>query len=232
MTRPYELRGVCDGVDAVISCAGAPLDLKVHGDRRSYSEVDAAGNRHLLAEAGRAGVKRFVYVSVHGGEELVGSEYAGAHEDVVAALRESGLSHSVVRPTGYFAFFGEILRMARLGLGVVMGSGLARTNPVHEADVAEACVRGLTGDSAEVCIGGPEIFTRREIVELAVAVAGTDARIREIPAQVFRAVAVATRPFNPRVAALMRFGVEVSGVDMVAPALGTRRLRDYFESLP
>ena len=54
-------------------------------------------------------------------------EYARAHEAFAEALAASGLVHTVVRPTGFFWFFGEILEMARAGRGVVIGPGDART---------------------------------------------------------------------------------------------------------
>src|SRR3954467_15771950 len=56
------LRSSCNGVDAVISCAGASMNLHNWQDRVSFPEVDWHGNRNLLEEARRAGVEKFVYV--------------------------------------------------------------------------------------------------------------------------------------------------------------------------
>ncbi len=69
--------------------------------------------------------------------------YARAHESFVVLLRDSGLPSTVVRPTGFFSVFGESLHMARKGRGILIGSGGARTNPVHEEDVAAVCVEAL-----------------------------------------------------------------------------------------
>ena len=46
-----------------------------------------------------------------------------------------------------------------------------------------------------------------------------------------RGAAALARPFNPRLSALMRFGVDVSLVDVVAPVRGRQTLRAYFEAL-
>lgn len=224
------LAGACDGVHGVIGCAGASMDLNAVRDRRSFADVDARGNANLLAEARRAGVRRFVYVSLHGGPAMAG-EYAAAHESFVAALGGSGIAHTVVRPTGFFSFLGEILRMAEKGRGPVIGDGSARTNPIHEADLAEVCVAALTSDAREIAAGGPQTLTRREIVETAFAAAGRRPRILRVPVWIFRGVAVAARPFNPRLAALLAFGADVSQVDCVAPARGTRTLDAYFREL-
>jgi uncharacterized protein YbjT (DUF2867 family) len=225
------LAGVCRDVDAVISCAGASLSLNGFGRRRGFMAVDHAGNRNLLREARREGVARFVYVSLHGADRLMHTEFARAHECFVEELARSGLAHTVVRPTGFFAFLVEVLKLAQHGRGLVIGDGAARTNPVHEADVAGACVRALQGGEQEMEIGGPETFTRSEIVALALEVAGKRARITRVPSGLMRMVSAPLRPVNPRIHALLHFGIEVSSIDMVAPAVGTRRLRPYFEAL-
>lgn len=235
LTNPESLEGCCDGVDTVLSCAGASMRLDTWGDRLSFAEVDFAGNRNLLAEAQRAGVGRFIYVSLHAAESLLRTEYARAHEAFVALLRRSGLPSTVIRPTGFFSFFGEILRMARKGQGVVIGSGTARTNPVHEEDVAAVCAEAVRGTESEISVGGPDTFTRREIVELAFDVAGrppgSRPKIRTIPPWVFRGLVAPVRLLNPRIHALMAFGAAVSVIDVVAPAVGRRDLQTYFRSL-
>ena len=231
LTNPESLEGCCDGVDTVLSCAGASMRLDTWGDRVSFTAVDFAGNRNLLAEAQRAGVGRFVYVSLHAAERLLRTEYARAHEGFVALLRSSGLPFTVIRPTGFFGFFGEILRMAQKGQGVVIGSGAVRTNPIHEDDVAAVCAEAVRGGESEISAGGPGTFTRREIVELAFDVAGKTPRVRSVPPWLFRGLIAPVRPLNPRIHALMAFGAAVSTIDVVAPAVGKRDLRTYFHSL-
>jgi uncharacterized protein YbjT (DUF2867 family) len=231
LTSPESLEGCCDGVDTVLSCAGASMRLDTWGDRHSFTAVDFAGNRNLLAEAQRASVGRFVYVSLYGAESLLNTEYARTHEQFVELLRRSGLPYTVIRPTGFFGFFGEILRMAQKGNGVVIGSGATRTNPVHEEDVAAVCAEAVRGTESEMSVGGPDIFTRREIVELAFDVVGKKPRIRSVPPWLFRGLVAPMRLLNPRMHALMAFGAAVSAIDVVAPAVGKRDLRTYFNGL-
>ena len=231
LADPASLAAACAGVDAVVSCAGASMDMAAFRDRRSFFAVDWRGNRNLLDAAKAAGVRRFVYVSLHGGRAMMDTEYAAAHERFVDHLARSGVSHTVVRPTGFFSFLGEIGKMARKGRGVVIGDGGARTNPIHEADLAEVVVSALESEEAEIPVGGPEVLTRREIVEAAFRAAGRQGKIVRVPPAVFRAAAALMRPINPRVAALLAFGARVSVVDCVAPAHGTRRLEDYFREI-
>ena len=231
LTNPESLEGCCDGIDTVLSCAGASMRLDNWWDRRSFAAVDFAGNKNLLVEAQRASVERFVYVSLHAAESLLRTEYAREHERFVGLLRRSGLPFTVIRPTGFFGFFGEILRMAQKGQGVVIGSGAARTNPVHEEDVAAVCAAAVHGTESEISVGGPDTYTRREIVELAFDVVGKAPRIVRLPSWVFRGLVAPVRLLNPRIHALMVFGVAVSSIDIVAPAVGRRDLRTHFGSL-
>lgn len=55
---PASLRGLCEGIDAVVHCASV-----VGGDERSLRTVNELGTRALVDEARRQGVRRIVYVS-------------------------------------------------------------------------------------------------------------------------------------------------------------------------
>jgi uncharacterized protein YbjT (DUF2867 family) len=229
VTRPETLARACKGVDVVFSAVGAPLTLKRGG--ASYREVDFEGNKNLLAAGRTSGIGKFVYVSVFGAERLSESEYVRAHEDFVAELKRSGVAHAVVRPTGFFSAMGEILRMARRGPVMSVGGGTARTNPIHEADLAKVCADAVAGEHVNIEVGGPEVFTRQEIAEMAFAALGKRPKTFKAPAPLVRLMIAPLRLFDARLFALMSFFIAVAQVDAVAPASGSRRLKDYFEEL-
>lgn len=197
LTRPETLRGACDGVDALISCAGASMNVNNFGDRKSFYEIDYRGNLNLLAEARKAGVKKFVYVSLATADKLRQTEYADAHEKFVDELRASGLDHTVVRPTGFFGFHLEILKFASKGRGLLIGSGDSRTNPIHESDVAAACVDALGKGDDELIVGGPDVFTRRETVELAFAALNRKPSLMSVPPWTFKLMISPLKLINP-----------------------------------
>jgi uncharacterized protein YbjT (DUF2867 family) len=231
LLRPETLPAACAGVDLVFSCAGASLDVRALGDRRTFAEVDERGNLALLDAARRAGVGRFAYVSLACGPSLAHTEYARAHEAVVDALARSGVARTVVRPTGFFWIFEEILRMARSGRAGVVGDGSARTNPIHEADLADACADAVAAGVPELSVGGPEVLTREEIARLALAACGKSPRVAHVPPAVARTLAAVARPFHTRIAAVLEFGVAVGLVDVVAPRRGSRTLGAHFREL-
>ncbi|MBI1765591.1 MAG: SDR family oxidoreductase [Acidobacteria bacterium] len=230
LTKPETLDGACAGVDAIISCAGAAMTMGGFGNRQSFYQVDWQGNVNLLTEAQRQRVPKFVYVSLAHANTIRQVEYADAHARFAEALQASGLPHTVVSPTGFFGFMLEILKYAKQGRGVLIGDGSCRTNPIHEADVARACVEALTSNEREMLVGGPEVFTRKEITELAFDVLGRPPKLMKVPPGLFKALITPLKLINPRLHALMDFGVAVTQVDCVAPAYGQQRLRDYFNA--
>jgi uncharacterized protein YbjT (DUF2867 family) len=229
-TDRAQLAGVCDGIDVVFSCLGAPVGM-ARGDRRGFDAIDRVGNSNLLSEAQRAGVGRMVYVSVHHDPHTEQTAYVSAHERFVGELSASGLSHTIVRPTGIFASLGELVAIARRGRVPVVGDGSPRTNPIHEADLAAVCCDLLVSGPRSVDVGGPEVLTRREIAELACAALGRPTRTLRIPRWAMRLGAALIRLAHPRIGQFLDFGALVMSADCVAPAAGSRRIGDYFREL-
>lgn len=225
---PSSLRGVCEGVCAVISTIGANQQLRFTKDRSTFFDTDYGANKNLLAEALSAHVEKFVYVSLcNGNTTLKGIVFADAHEAFVDELTQSGIDYAVIRPAGFFYLFEEILVQARRGRGILVGDGSARTNPVHEHDVAVSCVDALTSGEREISVGGPDILTRKEIAEMGFEVLGKPATIRTIPAGLLRAAILPLRVLDRRLYDLVNFSIGAFTHEIIAPRIGTHRLRDY-----
>lgn len=217
------------GNDVVISALGAPIAMG-HKDRRPFRAVDFAGNLNILKGAKRAAIQRFVYVSVHVEPGYAATSYVLAHEEFGNALQASGIDNTIVRPTGIFTAFDDFLPMARRGLLTVLGDGSARSNPIHPADVAQACLNCIVKGPAELNIGGPDVLTRRQIAELAFEAVGRNPRIMRLPASAMDFGAYLTRIVNPRLGEMLEFVSRVATVDCIAPLLGKQHLVDYFKA--
>jgi uncharacterized protein YbjT (DUF2867 family) len=217
------------GVDRVFSCLGASVIPRLGYGRRTFTEIDYPANRNLIHAAVTARVQKFVYVSVFGHRKLPASDFIAAHERVVEELRGSGLDYAVLRPTGFFSAMDEILLVASRGLLPEFNGGTARTNPIHEADLARACVDAFESERGyEADIGGPDPLTRKEIAQHAWTALGKEARAVRVPVAVLKNAGRAIQPFNPRVGHLMTFIADILVDDFVAPCYGTHHIADYF----
>ncbi len=224
---PGSLEGACKGVRAVVSCLGASVSMSLR-DRRGFSSVDPAANGALLEEAQRHGVEAFVYVSVHVEAGYAMTRYVRAHEAFVEKLAEAKLRSVVVRPTGVFSAMGEFLDLAHKGIVPLIGSGEARTNPIHQTDVARAVVAAVDEGSGDRSVGGPDVMTRREIAELAFASLGKRPRLLRVPGWFMRGYGAMLRPLHPRMGELIEFAARVSETTAIAPSAGEQRLADFY----
>jgi len=227
-TKPATLAGLFDGgVDLVFSSLG----ISRQRDGLTFEQVDHQANRNLIDLAVASGVRKFVYVSMLGHEQIAHLEITQAHERVVADLEASGLDYAIVRPSGYFSDMGAILDMAKRGRVFLVGDGTNRFNPIHGADLAAVCADAAEGAERVVEAGGPDVMTQREAAELAFDVLGKPGKITVIPLRLAYGLARFIGLLNRQFGDLAQFIVTAGEVDGVGPVRGKITLRSYFEEL-
>ena len=227
-----EARGhrlVTEAPNVVINCAGASVALAFGKGWRGYRAVDVPIGLRAIETAKRHSA-RLVYVGVHHTPALRETAYVDAHERVVEAMRD--IDGCVVRATGFFSAFAALAPMAKRGFLADVGDGRARTNPICEYDLAEIVVDvALGGDGPrELSAGGPDVMSRREIMELVAARANRRVRIAGVPLWLGRVGAFALRCLHPRMGQFAQFAVGLAQNDVIAPALGTTRFSDYLDA--
>jgi NADH dehydrogenase len=144
----------------------------VRAPRGSLTHTVAVENtRRLIDAARRAGVRRIVQTSIANPTASTTSYYRGkaALED---AVRSSGLSYAIVRPTLLFGE-GDVLinniawLLRHLPVFAIPGDGRYRLQPMYIKDHAGLQVEvGLETTDVVVDSAGPEIFTFDELVHL------------------------------------------------------------------
>lgn len=227
-TKADSFAGSLQGVDVVISCLG----ITRQKDGLSYADVDYQANLNILRAAQSAGVKRFIYVSVFRGNELSHTSMVGAKERFVGELRGSGMSYSVVRPTGFFSDMGEFVTMAQAGRVWLFGDGSQRLNPIHGADLAEAIIGLIRRPVDELNIGGPEILSMREIAALAFEALGDPMKVSSVPMWLVRGAELALPYVSPEsFHGPIEMFLAAARLPMEAPCYGSRRLADYYREL-
>jgi len=225
VTDPGSLDGLCDGIDVVFSSVG----ITRQKDGLTYEDIDYQGNRNLLTIAESSGVSKFVYVHVLNAEQLQHVAMIQAKRAFVDELKQSALEHTLICPTGFFSDMEEFLKMARSGRVYLFGDGSNRINPVHGADLAEVCVGALESREQQLDVGGPEVFTYREIAELAFEVLDKPKRITCLPKKLIAAAIGAFRWVAPvKTYGPIQFLASVMTMDVVGEKRGQCRLVDHF----
>jgi len=227
VTNKLAVAGICSGIDIVISAVGKTKQK----DNFKYMHVDYQANKDLLDEAHRAGVKKFIYVSGLGSEQFSHVKLYAAKLKFEKELKNHGINYAIAYPGGFFIDMLEMLNLAKKGNAYLFGDGYNSINPIHGADVAEEVVKMIDSDIMEKYFGGPEVFTQREVLQLAYRVIGKPApKFKSTPAWLVRGIFKALKLFTPeKVYGNMEFVTTVATNDLVAPPAGSRKLEDYFK---
>ena len=223
--NPNSLKGICKGVDIVFTSIG----ITKQKDNLTYMDVDYQANKNLLVEAKRAGVKKFIYISVFGVEKMKNLKAIQAKLKFEEDLKKSGLDYSIIYPNGFFSDMMEYLEMAKKGKGLVIGTGENKINPIHGADLAEICINAVEGDETEIKVGGPEVLTHREIFEIAFGVLNKKVKISGFPLWIRNIMLGLARTFTSvKIYGPLEFFMTVLSMDLVAPKYGKHHLKDFF----
>jgi NADH dehydrogenase len=130
-----------------------------------------------VAKAASAVGARMVHVSAIGADQNSPSRYARAKAAGEKAVLSAAPTATVLRPSVVFGpedqFTNRFASLARMSpMLPLIGGGLTRLQPVYVGDVATAvadAVDGKTKAGATYELGGPEVLTMREIMEIILA---------------------------------------------------------------
>lgn len=231
ITRPETLPVALGGADAVVHLAALPRDWDGGASLRL---VNTEGTRNVLKAATDAGVRRFVHLGAMGVVDDPTLHYASSKVKAMALVRESGLDWTILKPSLLFGprdgFFNILAGLVRMSPGIVpiTGSGGARFQPLAIGDLARVVVVALGDDGTvgrEYDLGGPRIWTYREIVEEVLRGMGKRRLLVPMPVAVIRLVAGAAErvrlPFPVATDQLRQLRFDNTGpLDSVRPAFG------------
>jgi divinyl chlorophyllide a 8-vinyl-reductase len=167
--------------DALVSCmasrTGAPVDAWA---------VDYQAHVHALEACQQAGVAHVVLLSaICVQKPLLAFQFAKlAFEQ---ALRESGVSYTIIRPTAFFkSLCGQVERVKQGKPFLVFGDGtLTSCKPISDCDLADYIADCLCDERRRNCvmtIGGPgAAITPRQQAEYLFKLMKRPPRIRQVP---------------------------------------------------
>ncbi len=227
VTRPETIKGHFEGVDTVISTVG----ITRQQEGLTYMAVDYRANMNLLEEAKKAGVKKFIYVSVINGQLHRNLKLVEAKEAFVDKLKASGLEYTIIRPNGFFSDMRNFLKMAEKGSVYIFGKGKKKFNPIHGADLAQVCVDAINSNQNEIVVGGPDILTHYEVAEMALLTSGKPINIIHVPHWIRKSILWIMRTFtSSKTYGPIEFFLTLMAEDAIAPRYGSHRLSRFFQN--
>ncbi|HEY7357917.1 MAG TPA: NAD(P)H-binding protein [Ktedonobacterales bacterium] len=128
--------------------------------------------RTLFRAAKEAGVRRVVYISITNPSEDLPLPYFSGKAGLERALKESGLSYAILRPTVLFGPEGILINniawlVRHFPLFAIMGAGDYQLQPIFVEDLADLMIR--VGEQQEPVLLdaiGPETYRFDDLVRL------------------------------------------------------------------
>ena len=150
-------------------------------------DLAVQNSRALFEAARRAGVRRVVHVSITNGSADSPLPYFRGKALVEEALRESTLSHAIVRPAIIFGREDILLNniawmLRRFPVHPIPGDGRYGVQPIFVEDLARLGVElGAGAGDVEVDAVGPEVLAYEEMVRLIARKTGARTRMVHVP---------------------------------------------------
>jgi uncharacterized protein YbjT (DUF2867 family) len=172
------------GADHVINLVG----ILFEGGKQTFDAVQAFGAR-AVAEAARNQGAGLTHISAIGADTNSEAAYARTKAEAEKAVLETVPSAIILRPSIIFGpednFFNQFAGMARmLPFLPAIGGGVTKFQPVYVRDVAEAVALSVDGAlkfGATYELGGPEVKTFRQCLELVLSITGRKRPLVSLP---------------------------------------------------
>jgi NADH dehydrogenase len=194
VTNRDSLKSALAGASAVVNAVqfdGYPIENPRRG--LTFERVDYGGTVALLDAAKNAGVSHFIYISGAAADENSSQSGFRAKGRAERAIRESGLSYTIFRPSLVYGAGDRVMNMLVHALSIspvmpVPGTGQQKVQPVLVDDVA-ACVAlalGGRGRNGAFDVGGPALMTFDDLIRLVMEITGRSRLIIHVPEAIMR----------------------------------------------
>ena len=160
----------------------------VRFNHKMFTHADTVKNTiSMFNAAKKAGVERIVHVSITNPSLDSQLEYFNGKAQLEEALKETGISYAILRPTVLFGKEDILINniawaLRHLPVMGVFGSGKYRLQPIYVDDLAQLAVEeGENRANVIVNAIGPETFTYKELIRTIAAIIGKKRLILPVP---------------------------------------------------
>ena len=186
-----------DSVNAAVQGCDVVVHLValIQGRPEEFERVMTQGTHKVVDAAARNGIRRFILMSALGTSEETKDlvPYFRSKWAMEQAVKSSGLEYVIFRPSFIFGRDGGALptfmRLARLPVTPVVGSGEQRSQPIWVEDVARHYEQAVDLEAAAnrtFELGGPDIVTWNELYARIKRVLGKRPRSLHVPLGIMR----------------------------------------------
>jgi NADH dehydrogenase len=194
-----------------------------------------ANSRALIEAAQRAGVRKFVHISITNPSENSPLPYFRGKARVERCIIESGLSYSIIRPTVVFGREDILINniawlLRRFPLFAIPGNGDYRLQPIFVEDLAALAMDSAARPESALIDGvGPKIHSFNDLVALLAQRVGSKAIILHVPppAALLAAKAIGIAAGDVLLTADEVKGLMANLLVSDRPPLGQKRLTEW-----
>ncbi len=237
-----------EGADAVANLVGILFER----GRQSFEAIHAAGAGRVARAAAAAGARRLIHFSAIGADSASPAAYGRSKAAGEAAVQDAFPDATIFRPSIVFGpedeFFNRFAGLLPFTPWLpLIGGGNTRFQPVYAGDVGAAAMAALNdGDAAGATfeLGGPKIYSFRDLIEVIMAETGRRRLLVPYPFQLatlnawfleFMPVPLLTRDqvlmlhsdnvVSDGARDLKDLGIEATGLDIILPTYLSRYRR-------
>lgn len=154
-----------EGADGVVNLVGILFEK----GKQTFASTQGEGAATVAEMAAKAGITRYVHMSAIGANAASASNYGRTKGEAEAAVLAAIPTATIIRPSIVFGpednFFNQFAAMARVTPALpLIGGGTTKFQPVYVGNVASAVVKGLDTGGGTYELGGPNIYSFKELL--------------------------------------------------------------------
>ena len=181
----WSVERALQGADAVINAVG----ILYEAGRQSFDAVQTFGPRAIGEAAREAGISNVVHISAIGADSSSEIDYLRSKGLGESGVLEAVPDATIMRPSVIFGpednFFNKFAGIAQISPVLpLIGGGGTKFQPVYVGNVAEAVAVAIEGNAKPGAIyelGGPDVATFRQCLELVLEETGRKRALVPIP---------------------------------------------------
>jgi uncharacterized protein YbjT (DUF2867 family) len=181
---PASVAAAMRGADIAVNLVG----ILAQSGAQTFDAVQAEGAGTVAKAAAAAGA-RMVHVSAIGADANSTSRYARSKAAGEQAVHAAVPSATIFRPSVVFGpedeFTNRFAALARISPALpLIGGGVTKLQPVYVGDVATAIADAVDGKAKAGSVyelGGPEVLSMREIMEIILSITERDRMLVSLP---------------------------------------------------